>query len=237
MRQGIRVLGLVLAILSATACGDDAAPATSDTEGVRGPILAPVVAASLAELLGPWRAEPLGLDPAMAGRIVDRCARDMEGPPGVPPQFIDVRGAGVAMARLSGPNTAIGCDALQITANGGVEGAGGGWRSGEAEQLPGLGVTEIAAIQRSTVGGGHLEVQGWSVHGRVGNGIASVTVEPAGHPVVVATVQNGWFAAWWPARPDEIDDFERATQHPAVRIRGFGALGEPVAEEALPRGS
>ena len=141
----------------------------------------------------------------MADRIADHCARDMEGPPGVPPQIIDVRGAGVAMVRLSGPTSTVGCDALHITANGSVEGAGGGWRSGEAERLPAIGATEIAVIEGSMVGGGHLEVEGWSVLGRVGNGIVAVTIEPAGHPVVVATVRDGWFAAWWPGPPGTMD--------------------------------
>jgi hypothetical protein len=170
----------------------------------------------------------------MAGRIAEACARDMESPRGVPSRIIDVRGAGVAIVRLSGPTSAIGCDALQITGNGDVQGAGGGWRSDQAEDLPGIGQTELAAIERSTVEGGDLKVAGWSVLGRAGPGIAAVTVEPDGHPVVVATVQNGWFAAWWPARLVEMQAGRRGP--PAIRIRGFGPLGELVAEETLDGG-
>jgi hypothetical protein len=83
------------------------------------------------------------------------------------------------------------------------------------------------------VDGGSLTVEGWSVVGRVGAGIASVTVEPVGHLVVVATVQNGWFAAWWPARPGESVGDGRET--PPIRIRAFGALGDQVAEQIVDR--
>jgi cell division septation protein DedD len=224
MRRVIGTLVLVLAGVWVVACGAEGESASREAPDAPGLVLPPIGAASLAELTGPWRAEPLGLDPGMAGRIADRCARDMEGQPGIPAQIIDVRGAGVAMARLSGPTSAIGCSALQITANGGIEGAGGGWRSNEAEVLPAIGLTEISAIERSTVDGGNLKVEGRSVLGRAGAGIVAVTVETAGLPVIVATVQNGWFAAWWPARLQE---------DPAIRIRGFGALGQQVAEETL----
>jgi hypothetical protein len=85
----------------------------------------------------------------MAGRIADACSRDMEGPPGVPAQVIDVRGAGVAMARLSGPTTAIGCNALEITDDGHLTGAGGGWRAGQAEVLPAIGAASPSSPRSS----------------------------------------------------------------------------------------
>jgi hypothetical protein len=230
MHRSIGMLALALVCLSVSACGDD----QDAPDAERGPVVRPLVAASLAELIGPWRAEPLALDPVTADRVADGCARDMEGPPGLPVQIIDVRGGGVAMARLSGPNSSVGCHALQITAQGTVEGAGSGWSANPGEILPRLGMTEITVVERATVAGGALTVTGWSVVGEAGAGIASVTVEPAGGPVVVATVQNGWFAAWWPMRPGESVDDQRDA--PALRIRGFGPLGDPVAEEIVDPG-
>jgi hypothetical protein len=73
-----------------------------------------------------------------------------------------------------------------------------------------------------------------SVIGRAGVGIASVTVEWTGSPVVVATLQNGWFAAWWPAPLAGRNG--RGPDFPAVRIRAFDALGDQVAEETLAQG-
>lgn len=191
--------------------------------------------ATLPDLVGPWRAIPLRPDPAMADRIADTCAHDMQGPANVPAQIIDVRGGGVAIARLSGPTVAIGCDALQITAAGNVDGAGGGWLSNEAEVLDPIGDAALENIERATIEGGALKIRGWSVNGRAGPAIAAVIIEPEGGPTVTATLENGRFAGWWPGRLPGLGN--RPGDQPAVRIRGFDASGTQVAETILERGS
>lgn len=100
--------------------------------------------------------------------------------------------------------------------------------------LPAIGGTEFGDVERSTIDGGRLTTTGWSVLGRIGAGIASVTVEPAGAPLVTATVQNGWFAAWWPTRPGEARP--DGLHHPAALIRGFDIFGNAVAEKRLEPG-
>ena len=236
VQRTIAAVGLILAMGCAAACGDasDVSDASDASEGGTGLALPQIGVAGLADLTGPWRAQPLRLDEALARRIAETCSHDMEGPPFVPAQIIDVRGAGVASVRLSGPTTTIGCDALQITRDGDIVGAGGGWRGNQPEALPAIGPTQIVVDQRGTIGGGSLTVEGWSVIGRVGDGIASVTVEPAGGPLVQATVQNGWFAAWWLGHPDIGGN--RPAIAPAARIRGFDVLGQPVAESTLQPG-
>jgi hypothetical protein len=239
VRSAIALLALASAAVVA-ACGDGSESGSGASEGDRGPGIQLIGAASLAELVGPWRSEPLGLDPVMAGRIAEACARDMAGPggapppAGVPPQVIDVRGAGVAIVRVSGPTAAMGCDALQITPTGDITGAGGGWSTGQAEVLPAIGATEFADVQRSTITGGDLRVTGWSVIGRAGAGIAAVTVSEAGGPVVVATLQNGWFAAWWPAPAAAVGN--GGGIQPAALLRGFDSFGNQLVEQTLDRG-
>ena len=157
------------------------------------------VPATLAELTGPWRAAPLSLDPVMWSTIEGVCRRDIEFPAGAHALHIEVRGGGVAIVRMTGAQSG-GCDALQITPDGRVNGAGGGQRS-EASELwvvpPG---NLLGPIQQQTVEGGDLKLTGWSVSGPVGAGIQTVIVQPLGQPQIVATVMNGWFSAWWPAQ-------------------------------------
>jgi hypothetical protein len=124
------------------------------------------------------------------------------------------------------------CDALEITSAGQITGAGGGWRADGVEQLAPIEATELAEAQVGSVGGGELKVQGWSVIGRAVPGIASVEIEPVGVPAILATLENGWFAVWWPANvpPDRLGDPDLA---PVVVVRGYDAAGALLDEVQL----
>ena len=151
--------------------------------------------------MGPWQPVPLQLDPAFRARARDTCARDMEGQPGGI-ATIDARGEGVAIVRVQNREL-IQCDALQITASGELTGAGGGSR-GTGDGGGGAHGPNFGNIQVSRVEGGALTVEGWSVQGEAGEGILLVIVRPANGRPFVATVDNGWFAGWWPAQlPDD----------------------------------
>ena len=152
----------------------------------------------------------------------------MERGPGNTAALVDVRGGGVAVVRMVGQGAGR-CDALEITPAGQINGAGGGDTAGGVEQLAPIGATELAEAQIGSIGGGSLTVQGWSVIGRAGPGIASVEIEPAGAPAVLATLENGWFAGWWPANvpPDRLGDPALA---PDVVVRGYDAAGTLLAE-------
>ena len=87
----------------------------------------------------------------------------------------------------------------------------------------------MADAQYGAIGGGDLRVQGFSVVGRAGDAIASVVIEPEGVPAILATLENGWFAGWWPAvvPPNQVGDPARA--HKAV-VRGYDAAGALLDE-------
>jgi hypothetical protein len=209
---------LATGVLLAAACGgEDSAVA-----------ILPRAPAPIAQLIGPWQPQPFVLDLALRGRVEQTCRRDMERGPNSVAALVDVRGGGVAVVRMVGEDAGT-CDALEITGTGQINGAGGGWRADGVEQLGPIGATELADAQVGSVGGGSLKVQGWSVIGRAGADIASVVVEPAGVPPILATMENGWFAGWWPANlpPDRQGDPALA---PAVVVRGYDAAGTLLAE-------
>jgi hypothetical protein len=147
----------------------------------------------------------------------------MERGPGSVAAIVDVRGGAVAVVRMVGQGAGT-CDALEITAAGRINGAGGGWTANGVEQLAPIGATELAEAQVGSVGGGDLKVEGWSVIGRAGPGIASVEIEPAGVPPILATLENGWYAGWWPAnKPPGLD--RNPDQGVDVVVRGYDAAG------------
>jgi hypothetical protein len=214
------IAAVVGAAFLAVGCGDDAP----------GPAFVPARPATIAELTGPWRATPLLLDPVMWARVEQTCRRDIEMPPGGAVAVIDARGAGVATVRMTGDHAGS-CDSLQITADGRVAGAGSGWRADGPERFAVLGAAALAGLETGSIGGGTLDVTGWSVYGRAGPAITTVIVEPANHPAVAATLMNGWFSAWWPRLPGQPapDPGGGAQAQPPFVVQGFDADGTPVA--------
>lgn len=213
----MRLVAFAAGLLFAAACGGEDAAV----------VFAPAPA-SLAQLTGPWQAQPFALDPALRSRVEQVCRTDMERRPGSVAALVDVRGAGVAVVRMVGPGAGM-CDSLQIGAGGDVAGAGGGWTAGDVERLPAIGLTELADAQYSSIGGGNLKVQGWSVIGRAGPEVASVIIEPDGVPPIVATVENGFFAGWWPANVP-LDQLGNQALAPNVVVRGYDAAGTLLDE-------
>ena len=146
---------------------------------------------------------------------------------------IEVRGGGVAIVRMTGAQSGT-CYALQILADGHVNGAGGGSRSEASEHWVIPAGATLGPIEQQTVEGGDLKVTGWSVNGPVGAGIATVIVQPLGQRQIVATVMNGWFSAWWPDQlvqpngPGGRGILPPPRPMPAVTIQGLDVNGEIV---------
>lgn len=209
--------------LAASACGTDD-PA----------VVQPPPPATLAQLLGPWQATPYVLDQVTWNRVEDACRSDMQLMAATRALIIDVRGATVATVAMTGPQEAH-CDALQLLPTGEIAGAGGGMSSGGPQQQIALPATAIGPVQQAEVLGGNLAVAGWSAYGPVGGGIATVTVEVAGLPRIVATVMNGQFAAWWPSpgalnrpNPPGLQAARQLPAPPRLVVRGYDETGTLV---------
>jgi hypothetical protein len=103
------------------------------------------------DLLGPWQATPFAMDPALRIAVEDACRRDVQ-EPRAGRGIVDARGRGVATVRLTGPVVAK-CDALIITPEGEVEGAGGGTGGFKDPAAPQDGV-HIGFIEGGLIMGG-----------------------------------------------------------------------------------
>jgi len=206
----------VLAAIVATACGD--------VDAITPDASAPERVATLRHLIGAWQPEPFVLDAVWRSSIVAACRRDLQVAGGVV-AVIDARGGGVATVRLTGQQAAK-CDALRITPAGRVEGAGSG--SGGTERIDEAPPESILAVEEATVGGGALTVTGWSVTGRVGEGVASVEVVTERYPRITASVESGWFSAWWPAAPGDPEPADGVIA--PYRIRALTESGRVVEE-------
>jgi len=212
-----RAVILIAFALVLVACGETA----TDVEPIQRP-------ATLGELTGPWQETPFLLDPVLRERVAQTCRRDMEMRPGSVPAVIDARGARIATVRMTGPGPG-GCSALEITAGGEVFAAGGGWSAGAPEALAAIGGSDLVVVETSTVEGGNLDGQGWSVTGRIGRNVVSVVAETADHRLVQATVENGWFSVWWPVRLPVEQGLAQPQVVPFI-VRAYDAFGQVVDE-------
>lgn len=192
---------------------------------VGGPTVSPTPTrfATTAELTGPWRAVPLVIDPALTDALDQSCRRDPEFPPGVALVAIDARGDGRLIAQYAGGNESADCAYGRISEGGTVSGGLSGNRTGVAPVSPG----QLSMV--NFVGGTPREGQplasgawGW-VSGRAGQGIAKVVIEISGRVDVTASLQNGWFVAWWPAA---IGD--------SVALSAFDASGAELFRRPIP---
>ncbi len=162
------------------------------------PPAAPAVA-TLEQLLGPWQPTPLTPGATLIA-AADAACRAFTRPQG-PLVLADARGGGVVQVFYVGANgDASECNQMRISPTGSVDAhSGGGTSRGEPfPAIDPLGL-EVVGGGSSTVANG--EPISAATFGRAGAGIARVQVEVAGQPPIVATLANGWFAAWWPGPP------------------------------------
>jgi hypothetical protein len=179
--------------------------------------------ASTAELTGPWRAVPLAIEPGVAAELDQACRRDPDFPPAVALVAIDARGDGRLIAQYAGPNETADCAFGRISLGGTVSAQLSGTGAGMAAPSP--GELSIASYTGGTpLPGRPLEPGAWGwVSGRAGQGIARVGIEILGRVDITASLQNGWFIAWWPAA---IGD--------SVTLTGFDASGAELVRQPIP---
>ena len=163
----------------------------------------------------PWQAQPFAVDQALV-LAAERICRDGERemfPAGLPLILVDARGDNRLLLFFAGPADTGECFVTRDGA-GRLTFDGGGGTGGDIR--PAVGLTEIRLP-----GAGSSDVPGkpWSYGiGQAGVAIASVELTPPSGVTVQASLNRGWFAAWW-----------FGLDHDAVIVvRGYDALGTLV---------
>jgi hypothetical protein len=192
---GLAVMTLVLIVLTA-GCGE-----------------AEIIPAQSHDLGEPWQARPFAVDPALvmaAERICREPAQHMF-PAGLPLVVVDARGDDRLLLLFAGPADTSECFLMRDRTGQLRWDSGGG--SGSDPPPPALRPTEIRFS-----GAGSSDVPGkpWSYGiGQAGMAVASVELTPPSGDTVQASLNRGWFAAWW-----------YGLDHDAgIVVRGYDAVG------------
>jgi hypothetical protein len=221
-----RLIGIVVAVgLLAAACGGET-PSDAAAPDLRagGP-------ASLADLVGPWQRVPFSLDSAIVAAADRACRSDIAFPGNVQLVAIDARGEGRLITAYAGAGASAECAYTRIDPTGVVTGSLSSTGQGLA-MPPGPG-------QLSPNGSG-----AWSgdedgavqyVIGRVGAGAERVVVDIEGLGPVEASLNNGWYIAWWAVGEDPANGqrLGRLRTKPFA-ITAYGPLGAVTDRYAEP---
>ena len=172
------------------------------------------------DLSGPWQAQPFAVDPAMIA-AAERMCRDPTGmlvPVGTPLGLVDARGGNRLLLVFAGPGKSAECLVTRDRA-GGLMVEGGGSSIGDMQ--PALGPNEMVLQGASTQSGtdgpnGPIPPISYAT-GRVGPGIQVVEIVLPAGVSMRASLDRGFFAAWWPGEGDSIS------------ARGYDAGGRLVS--------
>jgi hypothetical protein len=193
------MLMLTMAVAVLTACGESVNPAPSH------------------DLAEPWQAVPFDLDATTLAAAIDGC-RPYSNSQVLPPLVMfDARGGNtVIVAFAQGGNTAnctvVRDEAGRFSMTTGIA----RFPSGE----PPLGSRELRPRDNGPTVAGVGEAT--YLLGIAGAEIAAVEIVIPSGKRVKASLANGWFAAWWPGRPENRSN---------LTINGYDASGVLVASE------
>ena len=185
----------LLAILVLSACSSTNRPASAEPAQSAQPD--PVRAATLAELIGPWLREPLRPPAAVIAAADRACRRETPFPRTVVLVAIDARGGGRLPTIFASDDATAFCGFLTIADNGTLSGSLSSSETGFKQPVLGPG----RLLGWGGTGEGRVgDADAWcSFAGRAGPGVARVVViEAQGAGSTTATLQNGWYVAWWP---------------------------------------
>ena len=164
-----------------------ALPSASASASVEAPLAAAI--------FGAWRPEPVAVPPILVPRVDQACRALLgaDAPAGVILTIIDARGEGELQAYYASPSGAwASCTSMVVDRLGGVSGerfhivSGGGQDDLEPLEL------EFTDFNWS----GEKPIRASFLVGRAGAGVARVEIQSPGRPSTVASLANGWWAAW-----------------------------------------
>jgi hypothetical protein len=207
----MRRLALAALALVVTACEANAVAPTTVTASTT------ALPATVDDLRGEWRAEPLIVSEAALQEMDEDCLAAFPlFPPGLSRVVADARGEGriqLVYAREDRQHAV--CEAIVRSDGFQVEP-----RSASAEPVtdPPLAPTEIRPHGGGSSPGGTPPGERWyGILGEAGSEIHQVVAHVTGLPPVVASLGGGWFSLWWPVEDSE------------YRLVGLDAAGNEVA--------
>lgn len=187
---------------------ESSAPATGSTE----------------ELVGAWQATPIPLDPALISELDAKCVAIDFMAPGQSLAVIDARGDGRVLLGYAGGGYSATCEGT-VHPDGSTSAQNIQTTVGDPPDPAPLAATELRTdyVYGSPFG---ATQDVWQAHiGQAGPGIDQVLVEVPGHPSpVVASLDNGWFAVWWPVQASG-----------SWRVIGLDADGQEVGTLDVPQ--
>jgi hypothetical protein len=197
------VLALVVVALACLGCddADQAAPPT------------------IRSLNEPWQEVPFAIDPAVVAAADPTCRDPKLGMrnAGVPLVLVDARGGGAMYLLYANASSESECFVV-LDVNGSVANRGGG---SSTSTVGGAALPVLAANEIQSGGGGSQsgDLPGQTMSfasGRAGAAITRVEVILIDNKVLQASLNGGWFAAWWP------------TDRPVKLLRGYDGSGTLV---------
>jgi hypothetical protein len=175
---------------------------------------------AIPDLSAPWQAQPFAVDPAIIA-AAERLCRDPTTqlvPAGTPLVLGDARGGNRLLLLFAGPGASAEC-LVTRDRTGGLMPDGGGSSIGDIQ--PALGPNEMAfrgASTQSSSGGPNEPNPPISyTTGRVGAGIQAVEILLPSGVSMRASLDRGFYAAWWPGEGD------------SIRARGYDAAGRLIS--------
>jgi hypothetical protein len=177
-----------------------------------------VVPPAIHDLGEPWQAAPFAIDPAIVAAAEQTCRDPRMGmmpQAGMPLVLADVRGGNYLYLKFAAGGNEAECF-VQRDANGILTSQGGGSSSGGNAQ-PALAPTEIQLGGSGSQSSGNAPGQTTSfASGRAGGAVMAVEIVLSNGRSIQASLNGGWFAAWWPSGDS------------ARRARGYDASGTLV---------
>jgi hypothetical protein len=165
----------------------------------------------------PWQAAPFAIDPAVIAAADQTCRDPGMGimKAGVPLVLVDARGGNYLYLKFAAGGDEAECF-VERDAKGTLTNQGGGSSSGGGAQ-PALAPTEIQLGGSGSQSSGNGPGQTKSfASGRAGGGIGAVEIVLSNGTSIQASLNGGWFAAWWPSADS------------ATRARGYDGSGTVV---------
>lgn len=169
------------------------------------------------ELQGPWRPEPLVLDPATISAGQRACLARPGDVTVLAGRFVavDARGGNRLFLLFDSDFGDFSACELRMDAAGNLSFVGS---SGMGNGAPFQALAPGAVVITGSDGGRNGGADWVSVTGRVGAAVAAVRVLAPGGPTVRASVGGGWFAAWWPGSQS------------GFTVEAFDATGEKIGD-------